>query len=79
MGFLSPPSIPTPPPPPPVPPAANPPTYANSQVQASGGGAQARMKAAAGAGFDNTIFTGAGGLEGASAAGPAAKQQLLGT
>lgn len=62
-----------PPPPPPIPPAANPPTYADSGVQASG--AAARKRAAVGAGFEGSLFTGPQG----SAAPPLAKQQLLGT
>ncbi len=74
MGFLSP-QIAAPPPPPPIPPAANPPTYASAGVQAAGAGQAQRMRAAAGVGFDNTLFT---GPQGATAA-PTAKQQLLGT
>lgn len=75
MGFLSPPQAPTPPPPPPVPPPANPPTYGNAGVQAAGAGARARMKAAEGAGFGDSLFTGPQG----TAAGATTKQQLLGT
>ena len=74
MGFLAP-SIQNPPAPPPPPPSANPPMYASSGVQASAAGAKQRMQAAAGAGFENTLFTGPQG----TAAGPVAKQQLLGT
>lgn len=74
MGFLSPPTPPTPPPPPPLPPP-NPPTYASAGVQASGAGAKTRMNAAAGAGFEGSLFT---SPQGAGAA-PSAKQQLLGT
>jgi hypothetical protein len=74
MGFLSP-SMQTPPAPPPPPPAATPPIYAGSDVQSSAAGAKRRMQAAAGAGFENTLFTGPQG----AASGPTAKQQLLGT
>ena len=74
MGFLSGPPA-QPPPPPPPPPMANPPTYANAGVQASGAGAKARMAAAAGAGFEGSLFTGPQGAPG----GPQTKQQLLGT
>ena len=76
MGFLSPPSMNiTPPPPPPVPPPANPPTYANSTVQASGAGAKTRMAAAAGSGFEGSLFTGPQG----AGSPPTTKQNLLGT
>jgi hypothetical protein len=74
MGFLAP-QISSPPPPPPPPPAANAPTYASSQVQAAGQGARNRMAAAAGAGFEGTLFTGPQGTQTA----PTAKGQLLGT
>jgi hypothetical protein len=57
MGFLAPSPPPAPPPPPPPPPAANPPTYANAGVQASGAQAKARQAAAAGAGFEGTLLT----------------------
>lgn len=74
MGFLSGPSAAnSPPPPPPLPPAANPPTYASSGIQATG--AASRKKAAEGAGFEGSLFTGPQG----AAAGPTAKQSLLGT
>lgn len=64
-----------PPPPPPPPPAANPPTFANAGVQASGQGAKSRMAAAADAGFEGSLFTGPQG----TGSGPTTKQQLLGT
>lgn len=72
MGFLAPSA---PPPPPPPPPAANAPIYAGSQVQAAGQGARNRMAAAAGAGYEGTLFTGPQGTP----AGNTAKGQLLGT
>ena len=72
MGFLSSPAPAAPPPPPPVPPAANPPTYANSNVQASAGAR--RQAAAVGAGFEGSLFTGPQG----AAAGPQAKPALSG-
>lgn len=71
MGILG--SMPTPPAPPPPPPAANPPTYASSAVQ--GAGASNRKKAAEGAGFEGSLFTGPQG----AAPAPTAKQGLLGT
>lgn len=72
MGFLSPspPQQAAPPPPPPLPPAANPPTYASSAIQATG--AAARKRAAEGAGFEGSLFTGPQGAD----AGPTAKQRL---
>jgi hypothetical protein len=79
MGFLMPQqqAAAAPPPPPPPPPPANPPTYANSSVQAAGQGARSRMMAAAGAGLDNTLFTSPQGV--GAAATPTTKTQLLGT
>lgn len=70
MGFLSGPSasVPAPPPPPP----ANPPTYASANVQSTASGAKRRMAAAAGAGFEGSLFTGPQG----AAPGPTAKQTL---
>ena len=73
MGFPT--SISTPPAPPPPPPAAAPATYASGATQSAAQGAQNRMKAAAGAGFENTLFTNPQGVQ----PGPTAKQQLLGT
>ena len=73
MGFPT--SISTPPAPPPPPPAAAPATDASGATQSAAQGAQNRMKAAAGAGFENTLFTNPQGVQ----PGPTAKQQLLGT
>jgi len=73
MGIFGTPSMSVPPPPP-LPPAAPPPTIASSQVQAVGQAARSRAALAAGAGFEGTDLTGAGGVS--STAG--AKTQLLG-
>jgi hypothetical protein len=54
------PKIPAPPPPPPPPP--NPPTAASGTVSAAGAAQRAQASAAAGAGFDNTLLTGPGGV-----------------
>ncbi len=75
MGSLFTPNIQGPPPPPPPPPPANPPVYASNQTQNAGQGARQRMQAAAGAGFEGSLFTGPQG----AAAPSTAKQQLLGT
>ncbi len=74
MGFLMGGSSSTPPPPPSPPPAANPATYANSSVQATGAAAKAKAAAASGAGFDGTVMT---SPEGTGSA-PTATKQLTG-
>ncbi len=75
MGSLFSPQINAPPPPPPPPPAASPPIFASAGVQNAGEGARKRMQAAAGAGFEGSLFTGPQG----AAAPQTTKQQLLGT
>lgn len=78
MGGLFGGNITTPPPPPAPPPAAAPPTYATSIVQAGAQGAKQRMGAAAGAGFDNTIFTTPQGVPSGTGGGSFTAKQTLG-
>jgi hypothetical protein len=77
MGIFSGSDTPSPPPPPPVPPAANPPTWASGEVQASGASARAKAAAAAGAGFGGTDVTKGGGTN-ATGTPQTAKAKLLG-
>lgn len=64
------------PPPPPIPPAANPPTYANASVQATGAAARARAAAANGQGFAGTDMS--GGNTNMPTIAPVANKTLLG-